>query len=70
MKTNRRSRGIAPLILNFNTGWNQVVTLTTWLLYSLGKNPRYALNMRLGGAPELVLMFLNKKKKISCFWQE
>lgn len=29
----RRSRGTAPLISNFGTGWRWVVTFTTWLIY-------------------------------------
>jgi hypothetical protein len=33
MKAYRRSRGLAPLILNFGTGWRWVVKFTNQLLY-------------------------------------
>ena len=37
MKAVRRSRGIAPLILNFSTWWRLVVNFTLRLLYSRGR---------------------------------
>jgi hypothetical protein len=37
----RRSRGIAPLILNLNTRWRSVVNFTPRLLCLLEKNPEH-----------------------------
>jgi len=38
MKAYRGSKGMAPLILNRGTGWKQVISLTTILLYPQGRN--------------------------------
>jgi len=41
------SGGIAPPILNLCTRWRRVVSFTSRLLYSRGRNPRYPLYRRL-----------------------
>jgi hypothetical protein len=43
---------IAPYILDFFTRWKQEAIFTLRPLYPQGKSPWYALDRRLGGAPE------------------
>lgn len=47
MKACRRSRGVAPHILNVGTRWKRVITFTSRPLC-----PRCLLNRRLGGGPQ------------------
>jgi hypothetical protein len=47
----RLNRGIAPLILNLDTGWRWGVIFTLRPLYRRGEKSRYLLNRRLDGAP-------------------
>jgi hypothetical protein len=39
LKAYRRSRGIAPLILNLDARWREVVKFTPWPFYPKGRNP-------------------------------
>jgi hypothetical protein len=50
-----RGRGVyLLLILDLDTRWGRVVSVTLATLYPKGKDPLYPLNRRLGGASELV----------------
>jgi len=67
MKACRVSRVVSPLTLNLGTRWKSVVNFTP-SLFSPGKEPRCALNRRLG-CPRAVLDFL-EKRKISSLYQD
>jgi hypothetical protein len=49
-QAHRESWRIAPLITDIVTRWRYVVDFTSPRFYRRGKNPKYPLNMSLGGA--------------------
>jgi len=55
MKTQKGSRGIAPLILNLSTTQEGAVNFFPKLLYPQGKNTKLSIELEVGWAPELLL---------------
>jgi hypothetical protein len=49
MKAYSRSRGRDPPILNLDSGWRCLVSITPWPIYLQERNPLYPLSRRLLG---------------------
>jgi hypothetical protein len=45
----RRTEGIAPCVLNFDTRWKSVMSFTLLPIYPRGTSPRYPLDRKRGG---------------------